>query len=388
MGFRTRTLLMVVAMAIGVGAVIVLTALGEGARRYVVAEFSSLGTHLIIVFPGRTETGGNLPGMLVGRTPRDLTIADAMALLRSRYVLRVAPLNIGSAQLSRGQRSREVPVLGTTDEFAAIRNMSLSQGRFLPAGDPAAPQSVCVIGDKLRAELFGPEPALGQWVRVGDRRFRVVGVFAQQGQALGFNTDELVVLPIGSVQQLFNQQSLLRILIEARNRDALEPARDDVRRILIARHEGEEDVTVVTQDAVLATFDRILRTLTVAVGGIAAISLAVAGILIMNVMLISVSQRTREIGLLKAIGASGAQIRGLFFAEAIMLSVIGALIGYVLGELGVAAIGRIYPAFPAAAPVWAITAGIGTAVATGIVFSLMPARRASRLDPVMALARR
>jgi len=216
----------------------------------------------------------------------------------------------------------------------------------------------------------------------------VVGVFAQQGQALGFNTDELVVLPIGSVQQLFNQQSLLRILIEARNRDALEPARDDVRRILIARHEGEEDVTVVTQDAVLATFDRILRTLTVAVGGIAAISLAVAGILIMNVMLISVSQRTREIGLLKAIGASGAQIRGLFFAEAIMLSVIGALIGYVLGELGVAAIGRIYPAFPAAAPVWAITAGIGTAVATGIVFSLMPARRASRLDPVMALARR
>jgi putative ABC transport system permease protein len=387
-GFRTRTALMILAMAIGVGAVVVLTALGEGARRYVVAEFSSLGTHLIIVFPGRTQTGGNLPGMLVGRTPRDLTLADALALLRSRHVARVAPLNIGSAQLSRGQLAREVPVLGTTHEFARIRSMQISRGRFLPAADPTAPQPLCVIGEKLRLELFGAGSPLGQWVRVGDRRFRVVGVFAPQGQALGFNTDELAVVPVASAQQLFNQESLLRILVEARSRDALAAARDDVKRILVARHEGEEDVTVVTQDAVLATFDRILRTLTLAVGGIAAISLAVAGILIMNVMLISVSQRTREIGLLKAIGASGVQVRNLFFAEAIMLSTIGALAGYVLGELGVAAIGRIYPAFPAAAPGWAVAAAIVTAVATGIVFSLAPARRASRLDPVMALARR
>lgn len=387
-GFRARSVLMLVAMAIGVGAVVVLTALGEGARRYVVAEFSSLGTHLIIVFPGRTETAGNLPGMLVGRTPRDLTLADALALLRSRHIARIAPLNIGSAQLSRGALSREVPVLGTTHEFAQIRQMQVSQGRFLPAGDPTAPQSVCVIGDKLRSELFGTESPLGQWVRVGDRRFRVAGVFAPQGQALGFNTDELVVVPIASAQQLFNQEALLRILVEARSREAIEPARDDVRRILVARHEGEEDVTVVTQDAVLATFDRILRTLTVAVGGIAAISLGVAGILIMNVMLISVAQRTQEIGLLKAIGASGSQIRNLFFAEAVMLSAIGAAIGYLLGQSGVAAIRRIYPVFPAAAPGWAIAAAVVTAVVTGIVFSLAPARRAARLDPVMALAKR
>jgi putative ABC transport system permease protein len=353
-----------------------------------VAEFSSLGTHLIIVFPGRTETGGNLPGMMVGRTPRDLTLADALALLRSRHVARVAPLNVGSAQLSRGPLSRDVAVLGTTHEFARIRNMQVSHGHFLPPADPTAPQPVCVIGELLRTELFGAESPLGQWVRIGDRRFRVAGVLAPQGQALGFNTDELVVVPIASAQQLFNQESLLRILIEARSRESIEPAREDVRRILVSRHEGEEDVTVVTQDAVLATFDRILRTLTLAVGGIAAISLAVAGILIMNVMLISVSQRTREIGLLKAVGASGAQIRNLFFAEAVMLSAIGAAIGYVLGEAGIAAIRRIYPAFPAAAPGWAIAAALVTAVVTGVVFSLAPARRASRLDPVTALARR
>jgi putative ABC transport system permease protein len=387
-GFRTRSLLMVLAMSIGVSAVVILTALGEGARRYVVAEFSALGTHLIIVFPGRTETGGNVPGMLVGRTPRDLTLGDALALLKIRHVARVAPLNIGSAQISVGQRSREVPVLGTTHDFVRIRNMNLSQGRFLPEGDPAAPQPFCVIGEQLRQELFGAQSPLGQWLRVGDRRFRVVGVFASQGQALGFNTDELVAIPVASAQQLFNQQSLLRILVEARSREALEPAREEIRRILIARHEGEEDVTVVTQDAVLATFDRILRTLTFAVAGIGAISLAVAGILIMNVMLIAIAQRTREIGLLKAIGASASHIRRLFVAEAIGLSVIGAVFGYLLGETGVAAIGWLYPKFPAAAPGWAIGAAIATAISTGLIFSAAPARRAARLDPVTALARR
>jgi putative ABC transport system permease protein len=168
----------------------------------------------------------------------------------------------------------------------------------------------------------------------------------------------------------------------------VEKARADVIEIIKSRHEGEEDVTVVTQDAVLATFDRILRTLTFAVAGIAAISLAVAGILIMNVMLISVSQRTREIGLLKALGAAPAQIRNLFFAEAAMLSLIGAIAGLLLGEAGSLLISRIYPALPAGAPLWAVAAALGTALATGIGFSVMPARRAARLDPVASLARR
>jgi putative ABC transport system permease protein len=387
-GFRTRSVLMGLAMSIGVSAVVILTALGEGARRYVVSEFSALGTHLIIVFPGRTETGGNLPGMLVGRSPRDLTLADALALSNSRHVARVAPLNIGSAQISVGSRARDVPVLGTTHEFAQIRKMELSLGHFLPDADPSAPQPFAVIGEELRQELFGGQSPLGQWVRIADRRFRVVGVFAPQGQALGFNTDELVAVPVASAQQLFNQESLLRILVDARSREALEPAREDIRRILIERHEGEEDVTVVTQDAVLATFDRILRTLTIAVGGIAAISLAVAGILIMNVMLIAIAQRTREIGLLKAIGASASHIRRLFLAEALALSIVGALVGYVLGMIGVAAIGWLYPNFPAAAPAWAVVAAVGTALVTGLTFSVAPARRAARLDPVTALARR
>ena len=387
-GARTRTALMIVAMSIGVAAVVVLTALGEGARRYVVGEFSSIGTNLVIVFPGKTETSGGFASTIVGRAPRDLTIEDAQALARSRHVARVAPLNVGSAMLSYERRSREVPVLGSTADLLEVRKFTLAQGRFLPPGNATQALSVCVLGWKVREEIFGAEPALGKMLRIGDRRFRVIGVLAQQGQSLGMNTDELVAIPVASAQQLFNTPGLFRILVEARGREMVEGARDDAISILKARHENEEDVTVITQDAVLATFDRILRTLTYAVAGISAISLAVAGILIMNVMLIAVSQRTREIGLLKAVGAEPGQIRNLFLAEAVVLSLLGAAAGLVLGQLGSLAISQLYPALPPGAPLWAILAALGTALATGIAFSVAPAQRAARLDPVNALARR
>lgn len=385
-GTRMRTLLMVAAMAIGVAAVVVLTSLGEGARRYVIGQFSSLGSNLVIVFPGRSETTGN-PGMLLGETPRDLTLDDAIALTRSRAIRRIAPLTVGSALVTTHRRSRETPVLGSSAEMLAIRHMDLGQGHFLPAGDPRLASPVCVLGAKVKKELFGAQPALGEWLRIGDRRFRVVGVLAAQGESMGFDTDELVIVPVASAQMLFNTTSLFRILIEARSREDIERAKRDAQDILAQRHEGERDVTVVTQDAILATFDRILRALTLAVGGIAAISLAVAGILIMNVMLIAVAQRTQEIGLLKAVGAAPAQIRQLFFAEAAVLSLAGAVAGLILGGLGSFVIGRIYPVLPTTPPWWAVLAAFGTALATGILFSVLPARRASRLDPVESLAR-
>ncbi|ADE12306.1 ABC transporter permease [Sideroxydans lithotrophicus] len=385
-GSPTRTLLMMLAMSIGVAAVVVLTALGEGARRYVVDQFSSLGTNLVIVLPGRTETSGVGPGLMSGQTPRDITLDDAEALLRSRAIRRIAPLTVGSATLSRGALNREVVVLGSTSNLLEVRHMSIGIGKFLPAGDIHESSSVCVLGKQMKQELFGNEQAVGQWVRLGDRRFRVIGVLASQGESMGMRTDELVIVPVASAHQLFNTSGLFRILIEAKNRDSIEQAKHDAEQIMFQRHSGEKDVTVITQDAVLATFDRILTALTMAVGGIAAISLAVAGVLIMNVMLIAVAQRVKEIGLLKALGAPGKQIRMLFFAEAALLSTAGSVVGLVLGYAGSIVIGQIYPSLPVSPPWWAVLAACGTALGTGILFSVWPARRAARLDPVAALA--
>jgi putative ABC transport system permease protein len=387
-GSPLRTFLLVIAMAIGVAAVVVLTALGDGARRYVLNQFSSIGSNLVIVLPGRSQTGGFNPGNAITSTPRDLTVDDAQALRRASAVHRVAPLAVGTSEISVGGKLREVMVAGTTADFIEVRRLTLAQGRFLPPADWRRGVSEAVIGARIRDEMFGRDEALGQLVRIGDRRFRIVGVLASTGQGLGMNTDELVIIPVALAQAMFNSNTLFRILVEATSRDAIEPAKVQVTEIIRLRHEGEEDVTVITQDAVLATFDRLLGTMTLAVAGIAAISLAVAGILVMNVMLVSVTQRTAEIGLLKALGATGATIRNAFLTEAAMLSVAGALLGFVLGQAGAAIIRQLYPAFPAFPPDWAVLAGLGTALTTGILFGVLPARRAARLDPVQSLSRR
>ena len=383
---RGRTFLMLLAMAIGVAAVVVLTSLGEGARRYVTGEFASLGTNLLIVIPGRTETTGGAPALVVGQTPRDLTLDDALALNRSSAVRQVAPVVVGSAAAQFGGLEREVPIIGSTRELLDVRKWQMARGQFLPGGDPRRAASVCVIGEKLRGELFGEQRALGQWLRIGDRRFRVIGVLASEGRSIGVDVQELAIVPVASAQALFNTPSLFRILVEASGRDSLPTAAEFIRRTVADRHQGEEDITVITQDAVLATFDRIFLALTMTLGGIAAISLVVAGVLIMNVMLVAVSQRTAEIGLLKAIGASPRQILTLFLTEATLLSMLGAIVGLGAGALGIWAIRQGYPALPLQAPLWAVVSAVLVALAAGIVFGILPARRAARLDPVTALA--
>ncbi len=318
---------MLLAMSIGVAAVVVLTSLGEGARRYVANQFSSLGTHLLIVFPGRSETTGTSPTTLMGETPRDLTLDDARRLLQSRYIHRIAPISVGTSAVSWGGKERDTVILGTNADFLSIRRWSIARGRFLTKGDWDHAEPVCVIGEKVRKELFGVHPSLGKWLRIGDYRFRVIGILGSSGQSIGMDTEELLLIPVASAQTIFNNPSLFRILVEAKSRDAMPKAKNDILNIVRTRHQGEEDITVVTQDAVLATFDRIFTALTFTVAGIAAISLAVAGILIMNVMLVAVSQRTAEIGLYKALGARRNQIVTLFLVEAATLALLGGLLG-------------------------------------------------------------
>ncbi len=384
---RGRTWLMLLAMAIGVAAVVVLTALGDGARRYVSNEFSSLGTHLLVMLPGRTETSGAAPP-LVGGTPRDITLEDVRALQRAREIRLLAPIVVGSAPVSHKQLERESTILGSTAAMLDIRNLELASGRFLPDDDLLHAAPLAVLGAKLKQHLFGNQPALGEWIRLNDRRYRVIGVLKPMGESIGVDIGDVAIIPAASAQALFDTESVFRVLIQADGRERIGQAKAAALAIMKDRHNGEEDVTVITQDALLATFDGIFQTLTFSVVGIAAISLGVAGILIMNVMLVSVSQRTAEVGLLKALGGRERQILWLFLVEAGLLSLAGAALGLLLALAGVWGLGRTLPELPLVVPPWSIAAALLVSLGTGLLFGVLPARRAARLDPVFALNRR
>jgi putative ABC transport system permease protein len=387
-GTPLRTGLLMLAMSIGVAAVVILTALGDGARRYVVGQFSAIGSNLVIVLPGRSETRGFNPANLVTSTPRDLTVEDASALLKLYGVQRISPILIGTTEINAAGKLREAMMVGTNDDFIRVRQLKLGLGRFLSKDEVGHGSAEVVLGALIRQEIFGTENPLGKTVRVGDRRLRVVGVLSEGGQGMGMTTDELLIVPIATAQAMLNTNTLFRILVEARSREQIGEVKARVLKMITQRHEGEEDVTVITQDAVLQTFDKILNVLTMGVAGIAAISLAVAGILVMNVMLVSVTQRTGEIGLLKALGATSAAVRQLFMVEAVLLSLTGGILGTGLGYLGAALLRHFYPSFPAYPPLWAVLAGLGTALASGLIFGVMPARRAAQLDPIQALSKR
>jgi putative ABC transport system permease protein len=386
--YPMRTTMMLIATAIGVAAVLVLTSLGEAARRFVTSEFRSLGTHLVIVIPGRSETTGAGPALFSGETPRDLTVADARALLRTPKIEKVAPVMIGAASVSWGGLERDVTIMGTTASLLEIRNWQMALGAFLPEVDMDRASPVCVIGETVRKELFRNTSPLGQWLRVGDRRCRVTGVMATAGRSVGVDVDDIVIIPVASALALFNSPGLFRIIVQAAGREAMPAAKREIARIIAARHHGEEDVTVITQDAVLETFDGIFNALSLALAGLAAISLVVAGVLIMNVMLVAVSQRTGEIGLFKALGARRRQITALFLTEAVFLASLGAVAGLALGYLAVAVLQRVYPTLEFVPPAWAVLGAVLVAIASGVLFGILPARRAARLDPIAALAGR
>ncbi len=384
-GHRLRAGLSVAGVAIGITAVLALTGLGEGARRYIVEEFATLGSNLLIVLPGKVETTGGVP---FGGVTHDLTLEDHDALARLGRLQRAAPIAVATETLRFRGLGRSVPVLGTTSEYQEIRRLGLAAGTFLPAGGSDRSGTEIVLGARTTRELFGGENPLGQVVRVGPARFRVVGILAPRGRSLlGFDLDEAAFIPVATAMRLFNRSSLFRIVAEVRDFAEMSQARADLLALMRQRHRAE-DVTVFTQDAMVASFSDILRALTLFLAGVASISLVVAGVGIMNVMLVSVAERRAEIGLLKALGATDAQILLAFLAEATLLAAVGGAVGLMVGLSAVSLLALAIPGFPAAVPAWAVGASIALSFGVGLGFGVWPARRATRLDPIAALARR
>lgn len=385
---RFRSGMILLAMALGVASIIVLTALGEGARRYVLGEFSFLGDDVLIMLPGKKETTGGLPP-LTGIAARDITLEDAQQLKhRFSGIESIAPIVLGSAEVSFQQRSRNITVLGSTSDLVTIRQLTLARGRNLETIDMGRASDECLLGQTLVEELFGTEPVVGSWVRARDYRCRVVGVIEGRGDAFGMDLSDTLVISVASAQRLFDTPGLFRIIMEIRPGFDMDEAKARILSIMKELHLGEEDVTLISPDALLSTFDNVLTAMTLGVAAIAAISMVVAGVLIMNIMLISVSQRTAEIGLLKALGASARDIQQLFLIESLIMSFAGAALGVMAG-FGLVLTGRmLFPEVPFYTPLWALLGALTIAMIAGVGFAWGPAKQASRLLPVAALYQR
>lgn len=381
---RRRSALSLLGVVIGVVAVLSLTAIGEGALRYVTGQFASLGSSIINVAPGRNETTGGMPHG-VGGAPNDLTLRDAMVLEHRIPEVRAAiPVSISTQNVSFRERARRAPIVGATRDFERLQQLDLAMGEFLPASELDRGAAVVVLGHKVARELFDEANPLGSTVRIGSWRMRVVGVLQERGQQLGMDVDEVAFIPVASGMRMANESSVSRIMLDLWPRSDQDAVVEQVKQLLIERHD-EEDFTCVRQDAVLESLSSILGILTLVVAGIASISLAVAGIGIMNVMLVSVSERRDEVGLLKAVGANRRQILFIFLLEAALLSSAGGLLGLALGTALISVGDRFYPTMDLVAPLWAVVAVLALSLGTGIVFGVLPAWRASRLDPVAAL---
>ena len=381
---RLRSALTMLGVIIGVAAVILLVSLGEGTKKYVEEQFAGLGSNILIVTPGKIETKGGPP--VIGAAKHKLTLSDSYVLEKKGYLFGgVAPVVFGTAEVRSGSRSRNVPVLGVTPSFSHVRNLHVEIGSFVSESDVEAKRRVCVLGRTVKRELFGNANALGQMVKVSGGRFRVVGIMQSKGVSLGIDLDDIVFVPVRSAQDIFDTDALLEIILSVRNKNDIDSAKELARSILFKNHNRHEDFTITNQAAMLSSLYTILDTMTYVLGGIATISLLVGGIGIMNIMLVTVKERTNEIGIRKAVGARDRDILLQFLLESTALSSSGGIGGMLIGVLGAWGIRLLVPKLPVEVPSWAIVLAFTFSVFVGIFFGVFPARKAAALHPIEAL---
>jgi putative ABC transport system permease protein len=383
---KVRAFLTTLGVIIGVMSVIMLVAFGESAQAYVSREFAIMGSNVLIVTPGRQETTGLIP--ITAGSHRKLTYETAKAIKRKASgITGVCGNSVGLAGVKFHNRQRHVMCIGTTPDFDNIRELYTQIGRFLTEEDIANNKKVCIIGTTLKKELFGNDRALNETVTVNGTKHMIVGILEERGMALGIDLGDLIIIPLPSAQQMFKngEDELWEILVGVRSKEDLPRAKESVSKIVSAAHDNNDDFTVTDQDGMLQTFDRIFGMLRIMLVGIASISLLVGGIGIMNIMLVSVRERTREVGIRKAIGARRADIALQFLIESVTLSLLGGVIGISLGAAGTFAIRVAYPTLPIGISLWSTALAFLFSMTVGVFFGVYPAYKAASVDPVEAL---
>jgi len=378
---KLRSSLTALGLVIGIAAVVILTSIGRGIHTFVLAEFTQFGTHLLSVNPGKKTTFG-LSGATIS-TVRPLSIDDAAALGRLPSVLAVVPVVQGNVRVEAGVKQRRTNVLGVGSAVPEVWRVNTAVGRFLPA-EEGNPRALAVLGHKMAAELFGTANPLGQRIRIGTDRYRVIGVMEKKGQMVGFDMDDTLYIPAAKALEMFDRESLVEINVLYKPAVSAASVQNAVKRLLIARH-GFEDFTIITQNQMLETMDSVLNILTLGVAALGGISLLVGSVGILTIMTIAVSERISEIGLLRAVGAERRVIFRLFLGEALALSVAGGLAGVLIGILVIQTIGYALPELPVELAWTYIFSAFAVSVLIGIAAGVAPAIKAARLEPLEAL---
>ena len=393
---KLRAALTTLGIAIGVAAVITLLSVGQGVSRYVASQFEGLGTNLVFVFPGQFRPGQGGPP---GRTTAVLTEGDALALADPARVpdaARVVPLLRRSVLVTAGSNSTNTAVRATTPEYAAARNYTILAGRFINQADGDERARVAVIGQTTLNHIFAPdEDALGAAIRINGQPFRVVGLLDKKGATPFGDEDDTVIIPYTTAGRLFSDRTatgdrrVTLILVQAADSSRQDELIAQITDALRDRHNipyrGDDDFTVLSEEDLVSAFQEVTNVLTIFLGAIAGISLVVGGIGIMNIMLVTVTERTKEIGLRKAVGAKRAHVLSQFLVEAVALSLVGGFFGILAGAGGAWAIHRYVPQLDMTITGNSILLATGFSIAVGLFFGIYPAVRASALSPIEAL---